>query len=229
MRQLRWPGALVAVFAMAIAAGIYLGDGQTGPPHEFAFWMWDVCSGAECNSIYVAHADVALSARLDQNSRALPPGTWKVLSRVERITGVTWSPDGHRLAYLTTNVAGTYPNYDELISYDLWTVNADGSDNRQIDTNVLEPYAGTRITWPRLTWTKDGKIAADHRVVDLSTGEVDGFLILDKIDSPDGKRKAFNVSGIDSGAICVSTGGLDRASRRCFGDGAFGTPVWRPD
>ncbi len=84
-------------------------------------------------------------------------------------SGYGWSPDGTQFAYAGTSTRPASPN----IFYSLWTVNADGTDERIIDTGGA---AGSNPGWSPdggyLTYSREHVVYA----VDPETSEVRGLL-----------------------------------------------------
>lgn len=61
----------------------------------------------------------------------------------------TWSPDGQRLAWASSRANGTL---------DIWTMNADGSDARQLTTSrLVNPLPGSGQVATQPAWSPDGR------------------------------------------------------------------------
>jgi Tol biopolymer transport system component/tRNA A-37 threonylcarbamoyl transferase component Bud32 len=143
----------------------------------------------------------------------------------QRNRGPRWSPDGKQIAFFSTRSGG----------WDIWTVDATGSEFRQI-TNL----AGNNVAWP--VWSADGKYLA-YTLFGLNT-----FLIQprkpwsaqtpEKLPAFPGEGQIFNgwnwspdghmLAGFlnrDNGIAIYSLG--SRSFRKLTGHGA--DPVWLSD
>jgi len=52
----------------------------------------------------------------------------------QNIDGISWSPDGHRIAFDVVNTTGPFPNQTPTSS-DLFTINADGTGRVRLTTD----------------------------------------------------------------------------------------------
>jgi serine/threonine protein kinase len=97
------------------------------------------------NYIYFSKAGISTQSEWDLYRTPVLGGTPQLILR-DLDTGITFSPDGHRIAYVRANDP-------EVGKYRLLTANPDGSDEAilQIATNGPDAFPHS------LTWTPDGK------------------------------------------------------------------------
>ena len=97
------------------------------------------------NYIYFSKAGISTQSEWDLYRTPVLGGTPQLILR-DLDTGITFSPDGHRIAYVRANDP-------EVGKYRLLTANPDGSDEAilQIATNGPDTFPHS------LTWTPDGK------------------------------------------------------------------------
>jgi eukaryotic-like serine/threonine-protein kinase len=97
------------------------------------------------NYVYFRKAGISTESEWDLYRTPVLGGTPQLLLR-DLDTGITFSPDGHRIAYARANDP-------ELGKYRLLAANSDGSDETVLQIGVNGPS-----TLPRgLTWSPDGK------------------------------------------------------------------------
>jgi serine/threonine protein kinase len=97
------------------------------------------------NYVYFRKAGISTQSEWDLYRTPVLGGTPQLILR-DLDTGITFSPDGHRIAYARANDP-------EVGKYRLVTANSDGSDE-----TVLQIAADTAANLPRsVTWSPDGK------------------------------------------------------------------------
>ncbi|HET6930832.1 MAG TPA: protein kinase [Candidatus Acidoferrum sp.] len=97
------------------------------------------------NYIYFSKAGIGTQSEWDMYRTPVLGGTPQLIVR-DLDTGITFSPDGHRIAYVRANDP-------EVGKYRLLSANPDGSDEA-----ILEIAANGPDTFPHsLSWTADGK------------------------------------------------------------------------
>jgi serine/threonine protein kinase len=97
------------------------------------------------NYVYFRKAGISTQSEWDLYRTPVLGGTPQLILR-DVDTGITFSPDGHRIAYARANDP-------EVGKYRLVTANSDGSDE-----TVLQIAADTAANLPRsVTWSPDGK------------------------------------------------------------------------
>jgi WD40-like Beta Propeller Repeat len=136
--------------------------------------------------------------------------------------GPAWSPDGTRLAYSSTRDSGSVPR--------LWTMAADGSDQRLVTSGHGE-YPDWSPDGTQLVFAAPGSAGAydvfvvpidgDERTPIVSTPSTDFFPTW----SPDGRWIAFH--RLEAGVFVVRPDGS--AEKRISPDADAGGPVWTPD
>jgi Tol biopolymer transport system component len=151
-----------------------------------------------------------------------------------------WSPDGTRIAFKSNRAhySGSPPEQGNA-DYDLYTMNADGSDVRRLTTDPANEHDPT--------WAPDGKSLvyssdkdsrgdlylwlADGRVERLTRHFV-GRAIMPTV-SPDGSRVAFAAQTMRAGQFWLfQVHILDLASKAATplaGSGGACWPAWMPD
>ena len=152
-------------------------------------------------------------------------GLRQLTSGDQRNRGPRWSPDGKRIAFFSTRSG----------EWEIWTVDANGSDFRQI-TNL----AGNNVAWP--VWSADGKYLA-YTLFGLNTfliepGKPWGAQTPEKLPPFPGEGQIFNawnwspdgrlLAGFlnrDDGIALYSL--ASRTFRKLTGHGA--DPVWLSD
>ena len=97
------------------------------------------------NYVYFRKAGISTQSEWDLYRTPVLGGTPQLILR-DLDTGITFSPDGHRIAYARANDP-------EVGKYRLLTANPDGSEE-----TVLQIAADTAVNLPRsVTWSPDGK------------------------------------------------------------------------
>lgn len=161
-----------------------------------------------------------------------PDGTGLTSLRTEALVaayGPVWSPDGARIAfYGYPRVSGTCGGGS---NYDVYVMNADGSDVQNLTTSPSDVQACFSQTAPR--WSPDGSMLAydgdDGLYVMNADGSGQRKLLEDGMTgfawSPDGSGCAY----VDRGGLYTTT--LSGASPvpLVTGDGSVDSPAWSPD
>jgi WD40 repeat protein len=152
-------------------------------------------------------------------SREQEPGQY------EFIASVAWSPDGTRLAYVTTRVARPFGGAAG-VSHDLWVVNLDGSNHTIVARDATLPASlGNSPLRALLDWNGGDPTIARSIEANEPT----------KSYSPDRARVAFLTAGFEFEAICVTPADESTAISQdtCLGGGGaslrrFSSPEWSP-
>jgi serine/threonine protein kinase/Tol biopolymer transport system component len=143
------------------------------------------------NYVYFRKAGISTQTEWDLYRTPVLGGTPQLILR-DLDTGITFSPDGHRIAYARANDP-------ELGKYRLLTANSDGSEE-----TVLQIAADTATNIPRnVTWSPDGKrITYSAYVLGDALGTIKSFDVAGKQVEPLASFKdelVFNLAWLPGG------------------------------
>lgn len=216
----RWLAVAVA-FAVA-AAGV-----------GFAVWAFREPSSRPTPAAPTVENGLLAFSRGTEIDTVGPDGTGLTSLRTEALVaayGPVWSPDGARIAfYGYPRVSGTCGGGS---NYDVYVMNADGSDVQNLTTSPSDVQECFSQTAPR--WSPDGRMIAYEGDDGLYVMNADGSGQRKLVDgggmsgfawSPDGSDFAY----VDRVGLYTTT--LSGASPvpLVTGDGSVDSPAWSPD
>ena len=215
---------MLAGLLMALAFGVALGIAvfgrgggaaapYAGPVDTIAF-ATDATGGA--TGVYLLRAADLSNMHLVQ---AVDNPAKLVATQRDGIYSVAWAPDGATIYYLARRLDGQQPHAD------LWAVRADGTDGHLVRRDFVSAHDAERYPLFALASFEGG----EQGVAYLSPDAGD---VAAPSRSPDGRRAAVRVQGIDSAFICVGDAGaaMPPASLTgCFSDSPRTSfPAWSP-
>ena len=222
---------LAAALALVVVLGACGGaGGESQPPSgEIVFTV----SRAGWNEVWVMDASGEGRRRLTPRP---PPGTDAAGN-----TDPSWSPDGARIAYVSTGTA----RREEASDQELYVMRADGSGKRRLTRNRIPEW--------NPTWAPDARRIAVARALDWGTERVRGVIatvglgggesellsdaaradptiIGDVAWSPDGTRVTFVRTTVGERGFrsAIYVVGSDGSGERKLADDAM-QPAWSPD
>lgn len=140
----------------------------------------------------------------------------------------TWSPDGTKIVF-----GRDYRDSENVWHYEIWVMNADGSEQRQIKS----------LSGGGPSFTPDGKLLFHSEYKDkeseISISDIDGNNIIHLTDneaeewdpkiSPDGTQITFMSKRDGNREIYVMNVDGSNQKRLTFNEGSDGRPCWSPD
>jgi serine/threonine protein kinase/Tol biopolymer transport system component len=164
-------------------------DTQIVPPAAAVYYS--LTFSPDGNYVYFRKAGISTQSEWDLYRTPVLGGTPQLLLR-DIDTGITFSPDGHRIAYVRANDP-------EVGKYRLLTANSDGSDETILEIAPIGPGALPRF----VTWSPDGKRInyTAFRLGDV-LGTIKSFDVARKQDEPFASFKnelVFEVVWLPSG------------------------------
>lgn len=164
--------------------------------------------------------------------------TWDDHQHLTTNNGAAWSPDGKRLAWISTRTQRE----------EIWVMGADGKDPRPFFSGPFEELGrsgGYGVPGTRLSWSPDGKTLAFIRARDgqkrLVLGDVESGRLRELVTgyreiaapawAPDGKSLAFSgaADGISQIYRLPVDGGPAAPITREQGSSLVTDPAWSPD
>jgi TolB protein len=140
----------------------------------------------------------------------------------------TWSPDGTKIVF-----GRDYKNSEGIWEYEIWSMNADGSQQKQIKS--LSGGGPSFMSDGRLLFHSEYK----DKESEISITDIDGQNIIHLTDneaeewdpkiSPDGKQIAFMSKRDGNREIYVMNIDGSNQKRLTNNDGSDGGPCWSPD
>ena len=186
--------------------------------------VYPCCGAGGEVSLWVMDADGTNAVRLSKEKEL-----YSSAGGYDAFRNTTWSPDGKRLAYLADGVPP--PGDDPVVNdaYDVYVINADGSDEKNITESPEEEYwaswspDGSRIAFPRMSAVRpragsssDVFTSSDNHLGTLVVANPDGTNPVQmkgaSVDSavpvwsPDGEKLlayVFDATSLNESAIAV--------------------------